>query len=256
MSKIAFNTANFVARVSDYRFQLRNWMAQHDATIAQTDENAWRDICCDIAEAGYHAVEVWEAHAAPEVMNKERARTWRSIMDDNGLTPVAYAGGLRPETIEICQWLGISHIDGGLRINVGEANHLCRESGVGFNFENHPQKSAAEILAQINGGSDVLGVCIDTGWLGTQGVDAPTIIRELGPLIRHLHLKDVSAAGGHETCVLGSGVVDIAGCVAAAKEIGYQGWYSWEDEPENRNPLQSAVQNREYIENLLNVKIY
>ena len=31
----------------------------------------------------------------------------------------------------------------------------------------------------------------------------------------------------------------------------YAGWYSWEDEPENRNPFDSAVRNREWIEKRL-----
>ena len=34
----------------------------------------------------------------------------------------------------------------------------------------------------------------------------------------------------------------------ALVEIGYNGWYSWEDEPEDRNPFDSAVRNREFIE--------
>ena len=42
--------------------------------------------------------------------------------------------------------------------------------------------------------------------------------------------------------------VDINGVIRALKEIGYNGWYSWEDEPEDRNPFDSAVRNREYIE--------
>ena len=166
----AFLTANFVARVSGYRFLLSNWMDQHQKTIAATDEAAWRAICKDIAAAGFKAVEVWEAHAAPESLDEAKARVWKRILDDSGLTPVAYAGGLRPETLRICQWLGIPHVDGGLRENTPEkATALCREHGIRFNIENHPEKSAAEILAKIGGGNDWLGVCIDTGWLGTQG---------------------------------------------------------------------------------------
>ena len=35
------------------------------------------------------------------------------------------------------------------------------------------------------------------------------------------------------------------------KELGYAGWYSWEDEPEDRNPFDSAVRNRRWIEKQL-----
>jgi hypothetical protein len=29
---------------------------------------------------------------------------------------------------------------------------------------------------------------------------------------------------------------------------GYSGWYSWEDEPEDRNPMLIAAEMRQYIE--------
>jgi len=249
---VAFNTANLVARVSGYRYELSHWMDQHNQTIAATDEAAWRAICKEIAAAGFEAVEVWEAHAAPESLDEAKARLWKRVLDDSGLVPVAYAGGLRPETLRICQWLGIPHVDGGLRENAPEkATALCREHGIRFNIENHPEKSAGEILAKIGGGNEWLGVCIDMGWLGTQGVSGPAVIKACAPLLRHTHVKDVKAAGKHETCPLGEGTADVAGCLAALREVKYAGGYSWEDEPEDRNPFDSAVRNREWIEKRL-----
>ena len=249
---VAFNTANLVARVSGYRYELSHWMDQHNRTIAATDEEAWRAICKEIAAAGFKAVEVWEAHAAPESLDATKARAWKRALDDHGLTPVAYAGGLRPETVRICQWLGIPHVDGGLRDSTPEkATALCREQGIRFNIENHPEKSAAEILAKIGGGNEWLGVCIDMGWLGTQGVSGPSVIEACAPFVRHTHVKDVKAAGKHDTCFLGEGTADVAGCLAALREVKYAGWYSWEDEPEDRNPFDSAVRNREWIEKQL-----
>jgi sugar phosphate isomerase/epimerase len=245
----AFNTANLVARTTGYRFQLSQWMEQHKKAIAATDEAAWRAICKEIAATGFRTVEVWEAHAAPETLDEAKARTWKRILEDNGLTPIAYAGGLRPETLRICQWMGIPHVDGGLRDNTPEkATALCKEHGIRFNVENHPEKSAAEILDKIGGGNDWLGVCIDTGWLGTQAAPGPATIRACAPFVRHTHIKDVKAASKHETCLLGEGVADVAGCMAALREVEYAGWYSWEDEPEDRNPFDSAVRNREWIE--------
>jgi sugar phosphate isomerase/epimerase len=247
--KVAFNTANLVARVSGYRFQLGNWMDQHRKTVAATDEAAWRAICKEIAAAGFTAVEVWEAHAAPESLDEAKGRQWRRILDGAGLTPVAYAGGLRRETLEICRWMGIPHVDGGLRdLSPEKATALCREFGIGFNLENHPEKSAQELLAKIGGGNEWLGACIDTGWLGTQGVPAPEAIKACGALVRHTHIKDVKAKGAHETCLLGEGVVDVAACLKALRDLRYAGWYSWEDEPEDRNPFDSAVRNRQWLE--------
>jgi sugar phosphate isomerase/epimerase len=245
---IAFNTANLVARVSGYHFKLGNWMDQHRKTIAATDEAAWRAICKEIAADGFTAVEVWEAHAAPESLDEAKARQWRRILDESGLRPVAYAGGLRRETLQVCHWLGIPHVDGGLRdLAPGPATALCREFGIGFNIENHPEKSAAELVAKIGGGNEWLGVCIDMGWLGSQGASAPEVIRACGTLVRHTHVKDVKAAGAHDTCALGEGVVNVPACLKTLRELKYAGSYSWEDEPEDRNPFDSAVRNREWI---------
>jgi L-ribulose-5-phosphate 3-epimerase len=247
--RTAFNTANLVARFTNYRYELKNWGDQHQKTVALTDEAAWSAICRDIAATGFTAVEVWEAHAAPESLTRDKAARWKRILDDHGLKPVGYGGGLRRETLQVCQWLGIPRVNGGLRGQTPEqATALCREFGVSFNLENHPEKTAAEALAKIGGGNEWLGICVDTGWFGTQGANVPEAIRACGKVLRHTHIKDVKAAGGHATCLLGDGVVNVASCLAALRQMGYAGWYSWEDEPEDRNPFDSAVRNREWLE--------
>jgi len=250
--KISFVTANLVARVSGYRFELANWGEQHKKTVAATDEAAWRSICREIAAHGFKAIEIWEAHAAPEVMDRKRGTTWKAIMDDCGLKAIGYGGTLSRKTLEICQWLDIPQINGWIGENTpGQATVLCKETGVRFNLENHPQKTAQELLDIVGGGNDMLGICIDTGWLGTQGVSGPEIIRDCGKWVRHTHIKDVKAIGGHQTCLLGEGVARVADCIAELKKNGYSGWYSWEDEPEDRNPFDSAVRNRNWIEKQL-----
>lgn len=251
-SRVAFNTANLVARVSGYHYELAHWMDQHRKTVAATDEAAWRSICGEIADAGFTAVEIWEAHASPEALTEARAAQWTRALKETGLEPVAYAGRLRRQTLEVCRWLGIPHVDGGIgEMKPDEATALCREFGIRFNVENHPEKSAAEILAKVGGGNEWLGVCIDTGWLGTQGASGPETIRACGSFVRHTHIKDVRAVGAHETCLLGDGIADPAGCIETLRAIGYTGWYSWEDEPENRNPMDSAARNRRWIEERL-----
>jgi sugar phosphate isomerase/epimerase len=174
---------------------------------------------------------------------------WKQILRQAGLQPIAYAGRLSPETVKICQWLEIPHVDGGLgKLDPEQATALCRESGIRFNIENHPEKSADEILMKIGGGNEWLGVCIDTGWLGTQGVSGPEVIKACAPYVRHTHIKDVKRAGAHETCLLGEGSAKVSECMSALRAISYKGAYSWEDEPEDRNPFDSARQNLQWIE--------
>ena len=251
-TRISFVTANLVGQVSGYRFELAHWGDQHKKTVAATDAAEWRSICREIYATGFRAIEIWEAHAAPEAMDRERGVTWKKIMDDQGLKAIGYGGSLSRKTLEICQWLDIPKINGWIGDNTPEqATAACREMGVRFNLENHPQKSAAELLKIIGGGNDWLGICIDMGWLATQGASGPEVIRACGSLVRHTHVKDVKAVGAHQTCLLGEGVAQVAACIATLKEMGYSGWYSWEDEPEDRNPFDSAVRNRRWIEKQL-----
>lgn len=244
---IAFNTANLVGQVTNWKFSLNNWMDQHHATIKATDETRWAEICAQIAGCGFHAVEVWQAHADPSVMTEEKAKQWKKIMADHGLEAIAWAGGIGEDTARVCQWLGIPMTAGGLGGGLDKATAVCKAYGLKANHENHPEKSAAEIIGRIQGGNQYVGIAVDTGWLGTQGVDAPAAISTMGKLVRHVHLKDVRAKGGHETVMLGDGCVNVAGCIAALRAIAYTGWLSWEDEPEDRNPFDSAVRNREWI---------
>jgi len=250
-SRVAFCGANLVARYQGYRFEsLSSWMDMHNATIERTDAKEWQAICEEVAAAGFRAMEVWEAHASPQrLTSRSAAMEWKKILDGAGLEPVGYAGSLGRETLQICQWLGIPRVNHGFPSqSPDEATALCRQFGVQFNLENHYQKSTAEILEPIGGGNEWLGVCVDMGWLGTQGLPGPEVITALGGLVRHTHVKDVRAAGGHATCLLGEGVVDPAGCIRALQAQGYEGWYSWEDEPEDRNPMESAERNRRWIE--------
>jgi sugar phosphate isomerase/epimerase len=251
-SRVSFVTANLVGQVSGYRFELAHWGDQHKKTVAATDAVAWQSICREIYAAGFRAIEIWEAHAAPETMDRERGGTWKKIMDDQGLKAIGYGGTLSRKTLEICQWLDIPRINGWIGDNTPEqATAMCGEMGVRFNLENHPQKSANELFKIIGGGNEWLGICIDMGWLATQGASGPEVIRACGPLARHTHVKDIKAVGAHETCLLGDGVAQVAACIATLKELRYTGWYSWEDEPEDRNPFDSAVRNRLWIEKQL-----
>jgi sugar phosphate isomerase/epimerase len=246
--RIAFNTANLVARATGYRYDGSRWGEQHEKTVAATTEQEWAVICGEIAQAGYTAVEVWLAHCDPRVTDERRAHALRRILDEHGLQPIGLAGALTEGSARVCEWMGMPCANGGLwGTTLADVRQITARTGLQFNYENHPEKTIQEIRDRIEGGSPEIGLCVDTGWLATQGIDAPSAIRALGPLVRHVHVKDVRARGGHETCPLGEGCADIRGVIAVLAEIGYSGWYSWEDEPEDRNPMEIARAMRELI---------
>jgi sugar phosphate isomerase/epimerase len=252
--RIAFNTANLVARVTGYRMKVDEWGKQAEATASSMTDEEWASICSEIAAAGFRAAEVWIAHCDPAYTTETTALRRRVIMKEHGLEPSGLAGALTPKNAQICRWMGFPVANGGWwGTDLAEVRRVMKETGIRCNYENHPEKTTAEIRAAIQGGSDMLGVCLDTGWLGTHGIDAPSAVRELGPLLRNVHLKDVRAPGGHETCPLGDGCVGIRGVIRALHEVGYDGWLSWEDEPEDRNPMDIAADMRRYIERELSL---
>lgn len=242
---IAFNTANLVAQFSNWEFQLSNWGKQ-DAQVTQSmNDEVWDHTCAKIKEAGFTAVEIWSAHISPSVTDEARAHRFREIIDRHGLSPIGAAGGLTPDLARVCQWMDIPACNGGF----GSAEDVLKTveaTGISANYENHPEKSAQAILDAI-GPDGRIGVALDSGWLGTQGVDAVEAVKVLGNRIRNVHLKDVKAEGAHETCPLGTGCVDLEGMIGALKEIGYQGDWSWEDEPEDRNPFDIAAETYDWI---------
>lgn len=248
---IAFNTANFVAWFSQFRFKLAEWGVQEKLTVAGTTPEVFDEMCRAIRAAGYRHVEIWKAHLEKCADDPERADRFAQILADHQLTPIAMAGTLSEVNARVCKRFNIPACCGGYwGTSREEVAKRARDTGIRFSFENHPEKSVDEIRQQIAYGADGLAACVDTGWLATQGLDVPPVIRALGRLVRHVHFKDIAAAGGHDCVPLGTGIVDFPGTVRELRAIGYEGPISWEDEPENRNPLETAAAAREYIARL------
>jgi sugar phosphate isomerase/epimerase len=118
--------------------------------------------------------------------------------------------------------------------------------------ENHPEKNPAELLARMGpSGGGRVGAAVDTGWFGTQGYPAERALEELADRLVHVHLKQVEAAGAHDTCGYDHGAVDIESCVRALQRIGYAGAISVEHEPEGRDPGPECVASRVLLEGWL-----
>src|SRR5690606_4917973 len=108
--------------------------------------------------------------------------------------------------------------------------------GLVLGVENHPETDPAALRARLGEPHDRIGVTIDTGWFATQGYDAARAIEELADVLLYVHLKDVRAAGSHDTCRFGEGVVPLERCIEALRRIGYGGALCVEHEPETFDP--------------------
>ena len=106
---------------------------------------------------------------------------------------------------------------------------LAAERGVTLCYEG--TLSAQEILSlAARVGSEAFGCYFDlANPLAKRGLDPPSEIRALGPLIRRVHVKDTRVVSGD--CRPGTGRVDFAECARALSEIGYDGWLTLESPP-------------------------
>jgi sugar phosphate isomerase/epimerase len=258
--QLTFCSANYVARAANYALKPFNWGEAERITVERMTPEEFEAICRDVAAAGFRAIEVWRGHAWHATLDEAGADALRATMARHGLTPMSYAGGLSgPEAetmMRAARLLGVDLVAGGLPLErAHELAGLARKHGVRIGIENHPERHADEVLAKIGDNSDVLGACVDTGWWLTQGYDPAAAVRALGGHLFHVHLKDIRAAGKHETCTLGTGLLDVTAVLAALREVGYNGYLSIEHEPDDYDPTAEIVQSRELVERLLGDKV-
>ncbi len=81
--------------------------------------------------------------------------------------------------------------------------------------------------------------------------DSPAAIRLLGERVAHVHAKDFAVQGDKRVNVpLGEGVIDIPGCIAALREIGYDDYVTLETPPGD-DARAEAAKNLAYLKKLV-----
>jgi sugar phosphate isomerase/epimerase len=98
---------------------------------------------------------------------------------------------------------------------------LAAEGGILLAYEGTlPAAQVRALAARV--ASPAFACYFDFANLVVRGLDAPTEIRQLGELIRCVHVKDLLAR--KNDVHPGLGRVDFPACAAALAEIGYDGW--------------------------------
>lgn len=266
-------TASFVARPIGYRMG-KGWAQGDQASNdwfspLETFEPRFDALLAEIKALGFSAIDLWCAHLHWRWATIHHVESAKQLLAKHGLVVRSYpawvmggAADLRA-ACRLCAELDAPFFVGHCQLFAEDraaAVAILREFGVGYAIENHPEKSAGEMLARLGrGDEDVVGLCLDTGWCGTQQWDAFAAVRELGPRLFAVHLKDVKAPRvarsglefvdlGHETCRLGDGIVPIRAIVGHLKTMGFRGSIGVEHEPETYNPSQEILDSRERVE--------
>lgn len=249
-------TANYVARQLNYHMP-DGWGQGDTASQAHfkppdTFGERFEAILRDIKELGFDHMDLWGGILSPIWATPEHISIAKKLLDDYGLTVLSFANGIpdlayMEAACKLCAALNIPLIGGGGRAIQEDRNGVIRilqQYGVQYGYENHPEPSAEIILFLIGDDHpDLIGVALDTGWIGTQGADIIETTRKLLPRIKYVHVKDVREAGQHRTCKFGDGVVDLEGCIGFLVANGYTGGYSVEHEPEMYDPTQEIIES-------------
>ncbi len=264
MNTISFISANFVARELGYNMT-EGWMQGDTATQAyfaplETFQSRFDAMLLEVKNMGFSAIDLWGAHLNPSWATSEHLQIASKSLQAHGLivpSLAASCGSL--EQVEgfcrVANAVGASVIAGGMPIlqtKRSEVVAILKAHNVKIGLENHPEKTAREILQQIGDGADgFVGAACDTGWWATQGFDATQAIRELTVHLFAVHFKDIKAAHEHDTCAFGDGIVNIKACAQTILEIGYTGAIGIEHEPEDHNPTQDVLQSKKLLETWL-----
>lgn len=121
-----------------------------------------------------------------------------------------------------------------------------RASARGIVSAYHPNSPAQSIFRTagdyevlLAGLDDRLGWIPDTGHIARGGMDPLRLIEAHRGLIRHIHYKDMDAAG--RWAEMGRGVIDHEAITRYLVETGYSGWFVVEDESERAKPEPDQV---------------
>lgn len=265
MNDISFMSANFVARELDYTMH-GGWAEGESATNSHFEPlESFRErfsaLLTEVKNLGFHQVDLWTAHLNWRWATDVHISIARSLLEKHGIKVASYAGGFG-ETAEeferscrVARAVGIGLLGGSAGFLAQDRAAFCallKNYALKFAHENHPEKHPDEILDYLSGtDEELVGVCVDTGWFGTNGYDAARALREVRDRLFYVHLKDVAAPGGHRTCAFGAGCVPIQRCVETLREIKYLGGISIEHEPEDHDPAGEIRSSRALLEKLL-----
>ncbi|HEV8604357.1 MAG TPA: sugar phosphate isomerase/epimerase family protein [Tepidisphaeraceae bacterium] len=250
MPNISFISANYVGRALNYRGPA-DWMPNDAATLKAASPDHFASIAFDIAAAGFEAIDIWTAHCHwQHHASDDYIEIVKGICSQYDLSITSYAGGLHPSSavdleapFKFMKQLGAPIFAGGMwgadpAEMAPHIQKICDRLGVRYALENHPEKSPQEILAKIAGGKfPRIGIALDTGWCGTQGIDAVECAKRLREKLFIVHLKDIKAAGAHDTCALGDGIVPIEKLVRYLLDSKWEGTLCIEHEPYDHDPM-------------------
>lgn len=262
--RLTFNGANLFAAHANWSITVDDWSvaektnADHFLPI-HSFRARFTTTLARAARAGFDGFDVWTGQLDWRWATATHMREAREALDAVDLPAPTYVGWFG-DTMEAFERACVTACAIGAKVLSGstpllqhhrsDVVRVLRRYGLVLGVENHPgERTPADIERQIGDGqdADVIGTTIDTGWWGTQGFDAADAMLRLAPRTVALHLKDVRAAGAHDTCTLGDGIVPVQRIVHLIQSLEVDIPVSIEHEPAGYDPFAECVQSRDRV---------
>lgn len=140
---------------------------------------------------------------------------------------------------------------------LGRLERFAREYDVKIAIHNHGPEdkyfpSPLDALKSVKGMDVRMGICLDVGHTARTGTDVPAAIREIGPRLYDVHMKDLTYADGKWTQVaVGDGQLPVEKIFAALIATKYASYVDLEYEIHEDDPMPGMVKSFAYMRGVL-----
>jgi sugar phosphate isomerase/epimerase len=160
---------------------------------------------------------------------------------------------------EYCKRAGIPVIVAGdpAPETLSRIEKFVREYDIRFAIHNHGPEdklwhSPLDVLKAVKGLDPRIGCCIDVGHTVRAGTDVVQAIREVGPRLFNVHMKDLTDFQDKESQVaVGEGKMPVPKIFQALAAIGYQGFVDLEYEIDPDDPMPGVLASFAYMRGVL-----
>ncbi|MEW6360153.1 MAG: sugar phosphate isomerase/epimerase [Planctomycetota bacterium] len=206
---------------------------------------SFEDALKKTQELGLHYIEAFPGHfksnSAPAEIEamKAKLKSMDITLNAYGVCGFSKDHEKNKQLFEFAKAAGIPHLSANPQPDALDSlEKLVEEYQINIAIHNHGPKSLyssdEDIRKVVEGRSNRIGLCIDTGHFMRSDVNPVDVVREFSPRIHGVHLKD---AKDKKDCIVGTGNLDLVGFLQALKEIGFKGYFSLEYESDPDDPV-------------------
>lgn len=134
---------------------------------------------------------------------------------------------------------------------------LVKEFNIKAAIHNHGPEdkhfpAPSDVLKAVKGMDQRMGLCIDIGHTSRTGADIIQSIKDAGPRLHDMHVKDLADAMNKDSQVaVGDGVLPIAGIFRQLQKMGYKGGVMLEYEINADNPIPGMQKSFAFMRGVL-----